>query len=172
MSLIDIARKEIGYQEEAGNNNKYAKYFKKGGDNGINYVSWCAIFVSYCLELDKNPLFYHLKDKNGNMRAGSYQRVNTYCPSIQQHFKENGRLFQAKDKTPQCGDIVLFCWNPLKDPTADHIGIVESYNNKTGMLTTIEGNTSSGNVGSQSNGDGVYRRIRHISLTCGFIRPK
>lgn len=160
-NILEQAIKELGYTERGNNDNKYGAYF------GINNCSWCSLFVSYCLEFTKNPLFYHLKDKNGNLRAGSYQRCNAYCPSIQQHFRENGKLFKAD---PKPSDIVLFCWD--KSGVADHIGIVEKYNKETGYLTTIEGNTSSGTVGSQDNGDGVYRRVRHISLTCGFIRPK
>lgn len=178
MSLSEIARKEVGYIEEGGNNNnKYAKYFNKGGnfkpfDININNVSWCAIFVSYCLELDKNPLFYHLKDKNGNLRAGAFQKCCTYCPTIEQHFKENKKLFDGVNSKmkPQKDDIVLFTWN--KPDTADHIGIVLDYDKNTGFLTTIEGNTSSTSAGSQDNGDGVFIKKRHISLTSGFIRPK
>lgn len=166
-NILEQAQKELGYTERGNNNNKYGAYFNTNG------VSWCALFVSYCLELTKNPLFYHLKDKKGNMRIGACYssdgkvRANAYCPSIQEHFKENGKLFKAD---PKPSDIVLFCWD--KSGIPDHIGIVEKYNKETGYLTTIEGNTSSGTVGSQDNGDGVYRRQRHISLTCGFIRPK
>ena len=38
----------------------------------------------------------------------------------------------------------------------DHCGICESVSGQ--YVTAIEGNTSNGNTGSQSNGDGVYRR--------------
>jgi len=41
-----------------------------------------------------------------------------------------------------------------------HIGFVEKWNKISGK--TIEGNTSSGKVGSQSDGDGVYVRTRYI----------
>ena len=38
-------------------------------------------------------------------------------------------------------------------------------------MQTIEGNTSSGYSGSQSNGGGVYRRTRSYSSIIGVIRP-
>jgi len=38
-------------------------------------------------------------------------------------------------------------------------------------LQVIEGNTSSGSKGSQSNGDGVYLRKRPYSLVMGVVRP-
>ncbi len=51
------------------------------------------------------------------------------------------------------------------------IVVVEKVNGNT--LTTIEGNTSSGNSGSQTNGNGVYRRTRYLSAssTMGFWQP-
>ena len=52
----------------------------------------------------------------------------------------------------------------------DHTGICESVSGQ--YVTAIEGNTSSGTAGSQSNGDGVYRRKRKLSLVLGAYRPK
>ena len=52
----------------------------------------------------------------------------------------------------------------------DHCGICESVSEQ--YVTAIEGNTSNGNTGSQSNGDGVYRRKRKLSLVLGAYRPK
>ena len=52
----------------------------------------------------------------------------------------------------------------------DHCGICESVSGQ--YVTAIEGNTSNGNTGSQSNGDRVYRRKRKLSLLLGAYRPK
>ena len=35
----------------------------------------------------------------------------------------------------------------------------------------MEGNTSSGNGGSQNNGGGVYVRTRSTSIVAGYVRP-
>jgi hypothetical protein len=61
-----------------------------------------------------------------------------------------------------------------------HTGIVKSYDRRSGLLVTIEGNTSSGAVGSRE-GDGVYQRNdrmeqdrkgnRKYAQLYGFVRP-
>jgi hypothetical protein len=48
-----------------------------------------------------------------------------------------------------------------------HIGIVVG--SAFGMVRTIEGNTSSGEAGSQRDGDGLYRRVRRASRWDGYI---
>ena len=50
-----------------------------------------------------------------------------------------------------------------------HTGIIESA--AIGKITAIEGNTTAGNSGSQSNGGGVYRRTRSTSCVRAYIRP-
>lgn len=53
------------------------------------------------------------------------------------------------------------------DTWMGHIGIVrEDWRGASGR--TIEANTSSGNQGSQSDGDGIYRRTRTITPTAYF----
>lgn len=64
------------------------------------------------------------------------------------------------------GDIVLFDFN--HNGTSDHIGIVVSVN-KDGSITTVEGNTGSGN---NTNGGQVQKRIRYKSQVNYFVRPK
>ena len=56
---------------------------------------------------------------------------------------------------------VCFDWND--DGIADHIGLVVSPPESGSAFHTVEGNTSSGSAGSQSNGDGVYQRTRYVS---------
>jgi len=64
------------------------------------------------------------------------------------------------------GDIVLFDFN--HNGTSDHTGIVVSVN-KDGTITTIEGNTSTGN---NCNGGAVMRRTRVKGNVNYFVRPK
>lgn len=51
-----------------------------------------------------------------------------------------------------------------------HTAMVEK-DNGDGTFTTIEGNTSSGNAGSQDDGGGVYRRVRKKSQIITIMRP-
>lgn len=50
-----------------------------------------------------------------------------------------------------------------------HVGMIEK--RVPGGFATVEGNTSSGNSGSQSNGGGCYRRIRPYSACVYVARP-
>ena len=63
---------------------------------------------------------------------------------------------QGKIKIPAGSLVIWKKGNTWKG----HIGIVKSWNKGGGI--TIEGNTSAGITGSQSNGDGVYKRARVI----------
>lgn len=57
------------------------------------------------------------------------------------------------------GDILIFDWD---GGVADHIGVARGASHSS-EVPTVEANTSSGNAGSQSNGDGVYHRVRPTS---------
>ena len=63
------------------------------------------------------------------------------------------------------GDLVLFDFNG--NGTSDHIGIVTKATSS--YIETIEGNTGSG---SNTNGDGVYRRRRTKGQVNYFVRTK
>nr|DAY44672.1 MAG TPA: CHAP domain protein [Caudoviricetes sp.] len=77
------------------------------------------------------------------------------------------RMNKVSIEDAQRGDVVLFDWD--QDGLTDHVGIVEA-NLGDGWLQTIEGNTSSSNAGSQSSGNGVYRRQRSWGIDC-VLRP-
>ena len=78
--------------------------------------------------------------------------------------RNRGRLVSVANAQP--GDVVIFNWN---GGGTDHVGIVEK-NLGSGVLQTIEGNTSSGAAGSQSSGNGVWRR-RRSGYIAAIIRP-
>ena len=49
-----------------------------------------------------------------------------------------------------------------------HVGTVRKLHRRLGYLVTDEGNTSSGDGGSQSNGGGSFRRVRALSCVHGY----
>lgn len=110
------------------------------------------MFMSYCL------------DWAGVSAEGI---PGAYVPWILSANSEAGRLVDNEDAQP--GDLVMFDWQG--DGVADHIGIVEVNHPDEGWIQTIEGNTSSGSGGSQSNGGGVYRRARNCGSIIGVARP-
>lgn len=119
------------------------------GESGVPY---CAMFASYCLNWA------------GVEAAGL---PGSYVPWILSANSDAGRLVANEDAQP--GDLVMFDWQG--DGVADHIGIVEENHADEGWMQTIEGNTSSGSGGSQSNGGGVYRRARNYGSIIGVARP-
>ena len=132
---------------------KYLGY-KEGRNNsnifgqkfGMNNVSWCQQFIWGIMT-----------------EAGMPWYKTASCTACYNHYKS--RAVSKYSMKP--GDIVYYDWDHSGD--CDHVGIVESAGST--YVTTIEGNTSSGNSGSQSNGDGVYRRKRTYSQIAKAIRP-
>jgi hypothetical protein len=66
------------------------------------------------------------------------------------------------------GDIVVF--DIVLPFTQQHCAVFVRYIDDF-TIETIEGNTSSGNAGSQDNGDGVYKRNRPLILVVNAYRP-
>ena len=112
-------------------------------------VWWCMCFVSMCVDLA------------GQQKAigGLYYNTETFKNA------NKNKIVSVASAKP--GDIVLFDWDGRG--VTDHVGFVEK-NLGGGWLQTIEGNTSSGSKGSQSAGNGVWRRQRKTGINC-VIRP-
>ncbi|MFF4818073.1 peptidoglycan-binding protein [Kitasatospora sp. NPDC001309] len=120
-----------GYKEGPNNDTVFGKWY------GDNNEPWCDQWISYCAAMSGNA------DVIGKFE---------YCPSHVNWFKARGQWSEY----PKVGAIVFYDWDG--DYVADHVGIVVSFTDST--ITTYEGNTSSGNAGSQGNGDGCYQRTR------------
>lgn len=116
---------------------------KYGEWYGWNGVAWCAIFVAYCFA------------KSGH----ALPCKTASCSELLSWYRKNQPERVVKDPRP--GDIIIYDFG--------HTGIVESVT--AGTITAIEGNTSAGEAGSQSNGGGVFRRKRSKSLVKAYIRP-
>ena len=111
-------------------------------------IWWCMAFVSMCFDM-----------------AGEIDAIGGF--SYNTDVTKN-RMEKVSIEDAQRGDVVLFDWD--HDGLTDHVGIVEA-NLGDGWLQTIEGNTSPSNAGSQSAGNGVYRRQRSYGIDC-VLRPK
>ena len=68
------------------------------------------------------------------------------------------------------GDVLVFDWN-WSTLSTNHVGILEKVL-PSGNFQTIEGNTSVGSAGSQSNGGRVARRVRRPGQVRYVIRPR
>jgi hypothetical protein len=113
------------------------------------YEPWCDQFASYVGEASGNA------DVVGHFE---------YCPSHVDWFRQRGQWGDS----PQVGALVFYSWG--QNGVADHVGIVVSFDD--GFINTYEGNTSSGDAGSQANGGGAYARTRPRSgLILGYGYP-
>lgn len=147
--VINIAKKYVGVCEDPPNSNKIVFNTKFYGRevSGAKYP-WCCAFI-WCIFNE----------------AGIDIKRTASCMMLGDWFKQEGKYH--KDN-PQIGDIVFFKFSGSSRWT-NHVGLVIEVNGNT--LTTIEGNTSSDNKGSQNNGGMVAIRTRKInSSVVGFGR--
>ena len=109
---------------------------------GWNGQPWCMMFVQWCFAQAGLTLPYRTASCSDML---SWYRK--YHP-------------ERVVTVPRPRDIIIYnFW---------HTGIVESVAAST--ITAIEGNTSAGEAGSQSNGGGVFRRKRSKALVTAYIR--
>ena len=142
--LLAVATKQLGITEWPTNSNKvkYSTWYYGREVSGDSYP-WCMAFVQWCYNEAQMKLPYKT--------ASCSALLNWY----KQHHPE------CVVTKPEPGDVVIYDFG--------HTGIIESA--AIGKITAIEGNTTAGNSGSQSNGGGVYRRTRSTSCVRAYIRP-
>ena len=94
-----------------------------------------------------------------------YGGNKTASCSVLKKYAVANKQWVTSDYRP--GDLVMMNFSGKSTP--QHIGIVESIDGDT--LTTIEGNTSFDDKGSQSNGGAVARKQRNLKYIVGAYRP-
>ena len=116
-------------------------------------IWWCACFVSMCMDLAGERAAIGGLNYNTMSMVAAMRRIG--CARVD---FSNARA----------GDVIFFDWDG--NGCTDHVGLVER-NLGSGWVQTIEGNTSSGTRGSQSAGNGVWRRRRTRSGVYCIYRP-
>lgn len=143
--VLAVAASQIGYHEGAGGSNKYGQAY------GADRVAWCAEFQWWAFQ-----------------QAGASALIpkTAYTPTFASWFQQQGRA----GKTPQVGALVFYDWPGDGVDRIQHVGIVERVINSS-TIQTIEGNTTSGSGGNQSDGGFVARRTRSTSAVVVFGYP-
>lgn len=85
------------------------------------------------------------------------------CAQLGDWAKQKG-YWHPYTETPKPGDLALFDFSG-KHASRDHVGIVKAVGSTT--ITTIEGNTGTGN---NANGGAVMERQRSVTYVVGYIR--
>jgi len=134
------AQSQVGKKESPMNSNmqEYGSWY------GMNGVPWCAIFCTWCDQLSGSPA-------KSFMRSSRY----SYVPYIVNDARL-GKYGLSIVSSPKPGDLVCYDWS--RDGEYDHIGIVLTTPNSSGVFEAIEGNTSTSN---NSNGGQVMQRTRN-----------
>lgn len=153
---VKWANSRVGVTENppGSNQGRYITAWQEMSSYPGGGVAWCQCFV------------------NASAYVGSRRRIKPswfggYTPSVVE-MANNGEhgLKRIKLEDARPGDWVYFDF-PGGEST-DHVGIFIRRSGDT--VYTIEGNTSSGNNGSQSNGGGVFKRQRDRSLISATVR--
>lgn len=149
-------RKQLGTTESPANSNRGPQIDVWQREVEMIAQPWCGAFQGAAL-------------RRAGVKGLTY-RIR-YCPFIREDAKlgRNGFIAWLAPAQIKRGDLVLFDWE--RNGVEDHVGIALEDYRGIGTLRTLEGNTSSDNNGSQSNGGGVYERVRSISLIAGGARP-
>lgn len=127
---------------------------------GTGYA-WCAAFVSYCLLMAgwvafRSAAVLGWRDwasKNGRQRLRPRRGMLAYW------VRGSGKLQRRHI------EIVVSIEGEQCPKSVHESGIVPK-----GYIHTIGGNTSSGQGGSQEDGDGVFRRLRRVGEFTGYVQ--
>ena len=152
--ILKIVEKEVGVTEyPAGSNNvKYNTWYYGKEVSGDKYPWCCALCAWVMYQANASTLFY------GGKKTASCGALKNYAV--------NNRQWVTSGYKP--GDLVMMNFNGKSDP--QHVGIVVSIEGNT--MTTIEGNTSFDEKGSQSNGGAVAKKKREFDIIVGAYRPQ
>lgn len=152
LKCIENARKDIGVKENLGANDSLRIRQMLLNVGYKTPQLWCAAAVTTWFKSA------NIKTPPGVLAASTKEW---------EKWARSNKLFTNK---PVVGAAVIFGGGPGQ---ASHIGIVESYDEKTGFITTIEGNAAQ--TSNTRNGDGVYRKKTLLKLRekriIGYVIP-
>lgn len=106
----------------------------------------------------------------GLLVGGGVQLQSGYTPEVVQWAKKKKHGLKISSLVhARPGDFIYFKFPGVSSDPCDHVGLFLSQGNDT--ITCVEGNTSSGNSGSQQNGGGVFKRTRDKSIVAYVVSP-
>lgn len=161
--VLAYEKKQLGVKESppGSNNVKYNRFF------GFDGVSWCVSSQVYCFikagggDLVPHNIFDTTMQDAIVSRCGGKTimgKAYTYAKKL---------LYLKKFKP---GDVVTFDFGK-NNGYREHIGMIVNVDVKHGIVYCYEGNTSSDNNKSQSNGGEFCLKARSYRQICKVVRP-
>jgi peptidoglycan hydrolase-like protein with peptidoglycan-binding domain len=155
--VIATAVSQAGTTEDPPGSN-HTKYNAAFGDYSQGWA-WCGIFV-----------WWAFKQAGVDLRKDASIANPQFTPWFWSEAKKAGWVVEA-DENIRPGDVLFFDFEPpFNTAGIQHVGIATA-RPAHGYVSTIEGNTSSGNRGSQDNGGGVFARVRDLGWIVAAVRP-
>ena len=147
--LLWIAELQIGVCESPAGSNK-VKYNTAyyGREVSGSAYPWCMVFIWWIFK-----------------QAGFNLKKTASCGTLTKAYKESGQWVTEGFRR---GDIVMFDFSGKKTKT-EHVGLVIAVSTDGRTVTTIEGNTA---TGDNCNGGMVMKRTRSTKYITGACRPK
>jgi hypothetical protein len=154
--LVEIARKEIGTEEDEKHQNKGSSIQKYQASTSLSGQGWpwCAAFVDRCVQqyaAEGDTKIIHVPRTAAAFGLITWGNDN--------HFPVFNPPVNATDLKPRPGDIVVYEFS--------HTGIVSREGDSANDFYAIEGNT---NPGGGRDGYEVAERGRNCSSVKKFVR--
>jgi hypothetical protein len=146
---MSVLANDIKVREVGGNNRGpwVSAIMTSTGLSGNMQYNWCAASIEFACEVAGVTI------GPGDPNSARVAQWRSWASS-------NNRL----SNTPARGRLCLF----VREDGTGHIGIVAQVL-AGGKLRTYEGNTSAGKAGSQSDGGGLYERVRDPGFFSRFV---
>jgi hypothetical protein len=160
--ILIIAASQNGYREGKSKSGDWNNDTMFGVWYGMNFASWCAIFISWCASVAgfSKIIPKHAYTPDGFNWFASRGLNDGRRPPNRKGVNATGR------GKPRPGDI-MYVYSASQG-RIHHVGIVEEVLSN-GSIKTIEGNTD---PGGSAQGIGVFRLTRQVSSRLYFCHPQ
>lgn len=140
---LEYANNFVGTLEEPPNSNRGDTIDKIQKTFGFQGVQYCALFAQYIYKLAF--VFSPFPGTASSQTLFEWAKKRNY---VSTDFSEL-----------QAGDIVIWRRRKLWQ---GHVGVVMQVNPATQSFITVEGNTSNNDYGNQTDGCGIFQRVRYM----------
>jgi hypothetical protein len=144
---LEWANHFVGTLEEPKDSNRGKVIDEIQSSMGYKGVQYCALFAQYVYKRACSAL---------NI---PYPFPSTASSQTLFEWASKAKFAETDFSKLRSGDIII--WRKLK-LWQGHVGIVKSVDFAKQSFTTIEGNTSSTEKGSQRDGGGIFERVRYM----------